>query len=172
MSGYQVQTPNFFVSLNQGDVAESQIALLQDTYRSPSAIYTGTKAATLLQVYYTGNANNLPGAFFYLTGGSAVTITLPTSAEAFADMSQEILEVLGNQILAVPATQRAAVASPALGSNFQFTIFNGSAGTITLAAPAGASIGSTTQIEATKAGVVTATLVDKDLPKIAYTLNA
>lgn len=182
MAGYQVETPNFFVNLSRADNTENQIAFLQDTYKNPASVFITGLSSTAVDLYTvaTGARNGIVGAFFVMSGtpGGNYNVTLPTAAAILADMSQEMLEQYGNQLINNPATQRAYLGKPAVGANFQFTIYNNTASsaiaTLVEAAGGNTQIVAGTQIGTGDVGIVTATVIDPTGvadPSVTYVLN-
>lgn len=150
MSGYQVQNPRFFVSLNPQHQVDAQIAFLQASFLRPQEFYysTGNSGSTGLvlstEYGYSNNTGNT-GAFIYNSYIAVTGITqifLPTAAQIVKQALEYITAGNGNQVVNIPnnvaqggnsaeSAQRRAYNQIRNGFNYQFIIFNAGAGNIT-----------------------------------------
>jgi hypothetical protein len=147
MSGYQVQNPRFFVSLNPQHQVDAQIAFLQASFLRPQEYYysTGNSGSTGL-ILSTANTSNT-GAFIFNSyiaiTGIITTVYLPSAAQIVKQALEYITAGNGNQVVNIPnnvaqggnsaeSAQRRAYNQIRNGFNYQFIIFNRTAGAITL----------------------------------------
>lgn len=124
MSGYQVQTPRFFVGVDNSNVLATQVNLLNSTVNKLQQVLYATGPLSGADVIgklitFTGAANNF-------------NCGLPTKTQVLDAVSLINKAVMGNQIMNVPVTQRAAYTAPAVGTTWTCYMKNDTSKTITL----------------------------------------
>jgi hypothetical protein len=124
MSGYQVQTPKFFVGLDPINNVYNNLTMLNSTVNKlPQHLYaTGPIAAA-----------DIIGSLITFTGTAAsFTAALPNNAAVLAAVQQVNKNLMGNAIINVPATQREAMTAPKVGFSWSFYMMNDSGDDVTL----------------------------------------
>ncbi len=124
MSGYQVQTPNFFVNLNAAGSIDAQVTLLN------SGVNKFAQA-----LYATGPllAEDMIGKLITYTGVvGATNISLPSTNELLEAVMLNNQTALGNQIVNVPPAQSEILTAPTIGTTWEILMKNDSASAVTL----------------------------------------
>jgi hypothetical protein len=118
MSGYQVQTPNFFVNINTNSAVGVQLdALNQTVIKSVQHLYATGPAL---------DADDIIGGLITITGSAGpFSIDLPTTAQIFEALTRFNASIM--EVINVPATQRASKLAPKVGMTWSFEVMNDTA---------------------------------------------
>lgn len=99
MSGYQVQTPNFFVALNKSVSIDAQVSLLQASFyqTSKSSSYNSSNGNTTLDA-----AVCVISEYFCCTGNTAFELIMPSAVDLLHELTSWNASNKGNQVVNIP----------------------------------------------------------------------
>ena len=155
MAGYQVQTQKFFVSLDGAATAENQLAYLKQGFSFPSPLQVSGAQTLNAQSIVLNN-------FVYVSGAGGITLTLPTADDLVTAIESYLTSQNGSQIYNIPGLLRAYYNSVQQGFSFQLSVYNNTAGAVTIAGNTNVTLNAATVAAAGDIAVFKITVTDID----------